>query len=162
MVSRSNGPFILIQNNRVFKLMNLFICLLILHMSMLNISILCICLPIFGEKLYRAYVICICKTYPIKIKPLHLYSCPFTFLARYVNNKLPDYWTLEKTASTIKIQRNWKYLVCKTTKNKTKTEHSMCGHHFAKINTNNINKTWAFLQTTECKNRPIIVCIRKL
>ena len=30
-------------------------------------------------------------------------------------------------------------------------------HHYAQANTNNVNKTWALLQTTGCKDEPNIV-----
>jgi len=39
------------------------------------------------------------------------------------------------------IHRNWKHRVHKTKKNKTKTSHN------AQTNTNNVNTTWALLQT---------------
>ena len=39
----------------------------------------------------------------------------------------------------------------------------MCvGHHYPQANTNNVNKTWALLQTTGVKDKLTIVCMRKL
>ena len=40
---------------------------------------------------------------------------------------------------------------------KTKQNHNtVCfGHHYAQANTNNVNKTWALLQTTGGKDEPI-------
>ena len=38
----------------------------------------------------------------------------------------------------------------------------MCvGHHYPQANTNNVNKTWALLQTTGGKDEPTIDCMRK-
>ena len=45
----------------------------------------------------------------------------------------------------------------KTTKNKGKHNTVYVGHHYAQPNTNNINKTWALLQTTGDKDEPKIV-----
>ena len=59
------------------------------------------------------------------------------------------------------FQRNWQHKLSKTKKNKTKTQHNSVWHHYAQANTNNVNKTWAFLQTTGDKDKPNIVCIRK-
>ena len=46
-----------------------------------------------------------------------------------------------------------------TRRRKTKQKHStICvGHHYARTNTNNVNKTWALLQTTGGKHEPNIV-----
>ena len=45
----------------------------------------------------------------------------------------------------------------------TKQKHNtICGrHHYAQTNTNNVNKTWALLQTTRGKDNPNIVFMRK-
>jgi hypothetical protein len=47
--------------------------------------------------------------------------------------------------------------------NKNKQKHNtMCvGNHYPQANTNNVNKTWALLQTTGGKDEPTIVCMRK-
>ena len=47
------------------------------------------------------------------------------------------------------IQRNWQHRW-----RKTKQKHNtICvGHYYAQTNTNNVNKTWALLQTTEGKD----------
>jgi hypothetical protein len=43
-----------------------------------------------------------------------------------------------------------------------KKSNTMCvGNHYQKANTNNVNKTWALLQTTGGKDEPNIVCMRK-
>ena len=34
-------------------------------------------------------------------------------------------------------------------------------HHYPQANTNNVNKTWALLQTTGGNDEPTIVCMRK-
>ena len=44
------------------------------------------------------------------------------------------------------IPRNWQQRVHRTKKNKTKTQH------YTQTNTNNVNKTWALLQTTGGKD----------
>jgi hypothetical protein len=49
----------------------------------------------------------------------------------------------------------------KTNKNKQKTNTMCVGHHYPKANTNNVNKTWALLQTTGGKDEPTIVCMQK-
>ena len=46
------------------------------------------------------------------------------------------------------IQRNWQHRAHKTMKNKTKLNTLFVGHHYAQASTNNVNKTWALLQTT--------------
>ena len=43
--------------------------------------------------------------------------------------------------------------------NKNTTQNA--GHHYTLTNTNNINKTWALLQTTWEKDEPNIVFMRK-
>ena len=50
-----------------------------------------------------------------------------------------------------------------TRRRKTKQKHNtICvGHHYTQTNTNIINKTCALLQTTEDKDEPIVVFIRK-
>jgi hypothetical protein len=46
----------------------------------------------------------------------------------------------------------------KKTKQKQKNPNTMCvGHHYLQANTNNVNKTWALLQTTGGKDEPNIV-----
>jgi hypothetical protein len=46
-------------------------------------------------------------------------------------------------------------MVNKTTKkNKQKHTTIYVGHHYTQTNTNNVNKTWALLQTTGGKNEP--------
>ena len=49
-----------------------------------------------------------------------------------------------------------------TRRRKTKENHNtICvGHHYAQVNTNNVNKTWVLLQTTGGKDEPNIVCMR--
>ena len=43
-----------------------------------------------------------------------------------------------------------------------KKHNAKCvGHHYAQMYTNNVNKTWAFLQTTGGKDKPSIVYMRK-
>ena len=46
------------------------------------------------------------------------------------------------------IQRNWQHREHNTEKNKTKTQHDMC---WTPLNTNNVNKTCAHIQTTGVK-----------
>ena len=47
------------------------------------------------------------------------------------------------------------------TKQKQKKPNTMCvGHYYPQTNTDNVNKTWAFLQTGG-KDEPTIVCMRK-
>ena len=46
--------------------------------------------------------------------------------------------------------------------NQNKKHNKICvGHHYAKTNTNNVNKTCAFLQTTGGKYKPNIVFMWK-
>jgi hypothetical protein len=48
------------------------------------------------------------------------------------------------------------------TKQKHKKPTTMCvGHYYPQTNTDNVNKTWALLQTTGGKDEPTIVCMRK-
>ena len=54
------------------------------------------------------------------------------------------------------IQRNWQHRAHNTKKNNT----IYVGHHYMQTNTNNVNKTSAFLQTTGGKEEPNIVFIR--
>ena len=54
------------------------------------------------------------------------------------------------------IQRNWQHRAHNTKKNNT----IYAGHHYTQTNTNNVNKTPAFLQTTGGKEEPNIVFIR--
>jgi hypothetical protein len=43
-----------------------------------------------------------------------------------------------------------------------KKQNTICvGHHYTQTNTNNVNKTWALLQTTGGKDEPNIVYMRK-
>ena len=44
-----------------------------------------------------------------------------------------------------------------------KKHNTICDgqHHYTQINTNNVNTTWALLQTTGCKGEPKIVFMRK-
>ena len=50
-----------------------------------------------------------------------------------------------------------------TTWRQTKQKHNtICvWHQYVQANTNNINKTWAFLETTRGNYEPDIVCMRK-
>ena len=54
------------------------------------------------------------------------------------------------------IQRNWQHRVHKTKKDKTKTQHNIC---WTPLYPNNLNKTWALIQTTRGKDEPNIVFI---
>ena len=48
------------------------------------------------------------------------------------------------------------------TKQKHKKTNTMCvGHYYPQTNTDNVNKTWALLQTTGGKDEPTIVFMRK-
>ena len=62
-------------------------------------------------------------------------------------------------------QRNWQHRVHKTKKTKKKQKqkrNTICiGHHYAKTNTNNVNRTCTLLKTTGGKDDPNIVFIRK-
>jgi hypothetical protein len=43
-----------------------------------------------------------------------------------------------------------------------KKKTTLCiGHHYTQTNTNNVNKTWALLQTTGGKDKPNIVFMQK-
>jgi len=47
-------------------------------------------------------------------------------------------------------------------KKKKKNKNAIyVGHHYAQTNTNNVNKTWALIQTTGGKDEPNIVFMRK-
>jgi hypothetical protein len=50
-----------------------------------------------------------------------------------------------------------------TRRRKTKQKHNtICvGHHYVQTNRNNVNKTWAFLQTTRGKDEANIVFMQK-
>ena len=71
---------------------------------------------------------------------------------------------LENTEGTIK---NGKYRetgnIGYTRRRQTKQKHkAICvGLHYVKTNTSNVNRTWALLQTTEGKDKPNIVFMRK-
>ena len=57
------------------------------------------------------------------------------------------------------IQGNWQHRVHKMKKNIKQKHNTICVvYHYTQTNTNNVNKTWAFLQTTVCKD---IIFIRK-
>ena len=48
------------------------------------------------------------------------------------------------------------------TKQNQKKPNTMCvGHHYPQAKTNNVNKTWALLQTAGGKDEQNIVCMRK-
>jgi len=60
------------------------------------------------------------------------------------------------------IQRNWHHMVNKTNKKKQKNSNRICvWHWYAQVNTNNVNKTWALLQTAGGKDEPNIVFMWK-
>jgi hypothetical protein len=63
--------------------------------------------------------------------------------------------------TTWTIHRNWQRRSHKTkkttTKKKQKTNTICVVHHYPQANTNNVNKTWALLQTTGGKDEPNIV-----
>jgi len=61
-------------------------------------------------------------------------------------------YTLENIRETSNIRRR-----------QTNQKHSTIsvGHHYAQTNTNNVNKTWAILQTTEGIDEPNIGFMRK-
>ena len=63
-----------------------------------------------------------------------------------------------KTAKTKTIQRNWQHRVHQRKTAKTKTQHNMYWTPLI-TNTNNVNTTWALLQTTEGKDEPNIVSL---
>jgi hypothetical protein len=49
-----------------------------------------------------------------------------------------------------------------TSKQKNQKTNTMCvGHHYPQANTNNVNKTWALLQTIGGKDEPNIVYMQK-
>jgi len=50
------------------------------------------------------------------------------------------------------------FVTQETRRRQTKQKHNtICvGHHYAQANTNNVNKTWTLLQTTESKDAPNI------
>ena len=62
-------------------------------------------------------------------------------------------YTLENTEMAIKNGQS------RDTKQKKNTIY--VGHHFTQTHTNNVNKTCALLQTTEGKDQPNIVIMRK-
>jgi len=50
--------------------------------------------------------------------------------------------------ANLAIQRNWQHRAQHT----KKTHNTISvGHHYVQANTNNVNKTWTFLQTTASK-----------
>ena len=63
--------------------------------------------------------------------------------------------------------KNWKSretgYIGYTRRRKTKQKHhtTCVEHHYMQTNTNNVNKTWALLQTTGGKDEPNIVFMRK-
>ena len=66
------------------------------------------------------------------------------------------------------MSRTPPYTRCKTktnikkTQKKTTQHNTRCvGNHYAQANTNNVNKTWALLQTTGGKDEPNIVSMQK-
>ena len=63
---------------------------------------------------------------------------------------------LENTKGTIKNGQSRE--TGNTRRRKTKQKHkTICdGHNYMQINTNNVNKTWALLQTTGSKDEPFI------
>ena len=74
-----------------------------------------------------------------------------------------------KTKTMTSKTKNTTQYVLDTTKHKTQDDDKQnkkhntigVGHHSTQANTNNINKTWAFLQTTGGKDETNIVCMRK-
>ena len=71
---------------------------------------------------------------------------------KYVNN-IREYWRGNQKWT---IQGKWQHRVHNTRKNNT-----ICvWHHYVQTNTNNINKTWALLQTTGSKDEPNIVLVK--
>ena len=59
------------------------------------------------------------------------------------------------------IQWNWQHRAHKTKKHKTKYNTICAGHYYAQNKANNVNKTWALLQTGMGKEEPNIFFIRK-
>jgi hypothetical protein len=66
-------------------------------------------------------------------------------------------WQSRETGNTGHTRQREK----KTKKQKNKTNTMCVGHHYLQANTNNVNKTWALLQTIGGKDEPNIVCILK-
>jgi hypothetical protein len=59
-----------------------------------------------------------------------------------------------ETLATLGTQDTWR-------RHTRQTHNTICvEYHYAQTNTNNINKTWAILQTTGGKDKPNIVCMR--
>ena len=66
-------------------------------------------------------------------------------------------FTLKITEGAIRKKGNPEELATNGTQDEekqNKTQHTICvGHHYMQTNTNNVNKTWALLQTTGVKER---------
>ena len=74
-------------------------------------------------------------------------------------------WIKAKAQSRIdNREKHWQHWVHKTQdEDKSKQHNTICvWHHFSQTSTNNVIITWAFLQTTEGKNEPNIVIMRKM
>jgi hypothetical protein len=105
---------------------------------------------------------------------VHTSTCSFKIFvwASFKVNKLRELWRSNQKGT---IQRNWQHRVHKRKKNKTNAtqyvldttieypkKHNTIyvGHHYTQTNTNNVNKTWALLQTTGGTEELNIVFIR--
>ena len=62
---------------------------------------------------------------------------------------------LENTEEAIKNEQS------RETGNIDEEKYNTIWHHYMQTNTNNVNKTWALLQTTRGKDEPNIVFMRK-
>jgi hypothetical protein len=79
----------------------------------------------------------------------------------YVGNHHTQNKNKQSKNNTICVGHQSLYTRHKTkTKKKEKKTHTICvGHHYAQTNTNNVNKTWALVQTTGGKDKPnIVIC----
>ena len=87
-----------------------------------------------------------------------LFSTKWGFLFHLIKINAREYrWGNQKWTR----QRNWQHRVTKTKYKQNKNTTQYVGHHSTQTNTNNVNKTWALLQTTAGKNEPNIVFMRK-
>ena len=92
------------------------------------------------------------RTWIFKVLCRHLFFCEWFSSFCWKS-------TLENTEGQSRETGN----TCHTRRRKTNQKHNtICAwHHYAQANTNNVNKTWAFIQTTGSKDEPNIVFIRK-
>jgi len=94
-------------------------------------------------------------------KPRHRHRCAASHWQTWSHNVASS--TLRLNRNRTHNVRNWQHVIGYTKRIKTKQKHNtICvGHYYVQTNTNNINMTWALIQTTGGKDEPNIVFMWK-